>query len=1478
MLTGQDIASLFTTTDELEKRKKKKGLTSTEPTLTLPSGYTLETMQPMRGIKDLEKTETPIGLEKGEKYEYGGELKEELGAEKRGFLPRQAEVATQKAKEIDIQLSKVAKAMESRLKMLAVESDALVKGYTIDPNTGQKIVLSENDMQQIAEDLIPEITKWNLYSHTLPIATRGLGNYWIPKIKARLGKFMHKHPTFETGREKLLREAFPEKYMKKGTTTKMPADIGLRRTKIYDNTLRELVGTEKIVRGEVPTWAKYGAERWSKFMDHYLGKLDFKVGEYRFLQSQAPEIIKNISKLSKEFDVAWKIFENGVSKSLSAMTKAGIPVTGETLLTAISQTTSFVAGITSTPKYDITPTGKLTESLKPSEYITPTEKPGGEPDVPTFLKRDVTKKPIDVKKKLFPSDIAEKVSQVKRAPLPTDVPTEREVYEVKQIQELSNAGYSPQQIDALLGTRLSEGMTPSKGLYPEEQRVPLPKDIEPVAPKTVSSLFEKSLISTEATGEVAESIEPTAPEEIGRPPETMGGLPYESLKPEDLPQKIYSLYGQARAKGVELSKIMEERTILKLIEKGETQIARERFEAGKKQGIVEQRIKFEDYVKRLRERKILRGRVEKARKQIFKVDLKHMEKKFADPIKTIQSQLDPSKPRTGTLYSLQQTANYLRNMAKEGHEHTVPESRLKEIERLSKTPIQDLTVEEVENIARIVQHYVHLQNLKNTLKVGIKRLQFNKVKDEVLQNLQKSVKKDVGDPAVIDMGVKEVHAGKLKQLWSTDVDNLELLCDRLDGTIGTETTSETKHGIIQQSIFEPLNQGVKDQLSYEWDAYDWIANEFEKAGIDNRSLHNLSRAIGGKTAKTHTVEITEGRKITNITGAERIGLIMHSFNKNNLRHLIQGGFSPEWNRFKKYTINLEDLKMIINSATPQEKAIVKIFLKFMNQVAQPKLNQKSIEIDGFERFLEENYWTIRVNSLDRKIENKEFLSRPLAEQVLTIEGMGIFKPRLGTSEAIILEDAFTTFFKHVKRTSAYYGLASPLRDVKKLVYDKNFRNTLQGTRGYAYWKAIENAVADIEGRSHDTTNVEKLTTYLINQLDLAILGLNLGVMFKQPVSYVVALTELDTRDWFKGVLTKRNKGEVMQHSIELRDRFEGGKVSRELGELGQVGSVRKFFTGQSPHSHKFVGGMRAFDTQTICTIWNAVKAETSRLYPALQKESKVYWDHVAKRAEEVVRITQLSFEMKERGRIARSPNVFLRLLTKYSSQRVKNYMMLKRSWIKYKNSPRGAKDKAKLFKNMMLITVVSSALIEGVNQARGRLLGKKPKTLAETAVSTIGNTLSYAYFLGTGFDAIISEMKRGVYRGYGISDPVRSYFMDWVHLFGRFEDVIGQALADEEYKKKPEKPLTILGKKIYHGEKKFIYTAGKATDLLIKQLLFLKGIPYATLKHYFEATKGFVTGEEKYLHPEKYYTPKKPEKPKKKGNLTGRDVSDLFGD
>ena len=1046
----------------------------------------------------------------------------------------------------------------------------------------------------------------------------------------------------------------------------------------------------------------------------------------------------------------------------------------------------------------------MAKMLKPKEVEVPIRiekpevKPVGEEEVERIITLEFEKIKDEGEKQLFrdvrnlgglkvPRGLEEEMSDIPIDILRTGGFTPDEI-----ISELNGKGYNFESGSDLIDAIREIRTMPSR--Y-KVAKTPLEKNI-----KIINSYRERMPKKVKDTlGERIKTIEGIA--------EKYKGI----IKPAGLVEKVTKVYAKIEEvkEKVKIGRIIQEKTILNMITNGQEMAARNAFARGQKDGIFGAKEKFKQAVQKAKDRKILRQSLSKMISDLKRIDLSKLRPEYKQEIGDIINNIDFVARRPTTLLKLSKIREFLI----ENPENVMPDSVMGKLELLDKTRVQDLTIGDIVTITNAVEHLVKLNQLKNKIIFGKQYREAKEIIDQARNNIRRRNIQRREDPTIIDSGIQEPQIGIIKQIFTVNSYNPELITEILD--------RET-HGIIKKVLYGGIDEGVTEQLKYQQEVEDMFKKDLEGINIEKWSKSFQQK---DKDVSFQTIKITGNRSIR-LTKAERIAFYLHSKNKKNLNHILNGGFRFESNIAKKYRIEEEDLDLIIKSMTPREKKVAEVIHRYFNTWQKGKINERWVELNGFEKAVEPDYYPIRTSELDRK---RDALKLQKNFTQATLEGMGIFKERTNAKNALIIEDVFKTVYSNLKKTSAYYGLAKPLRNAKMILQDGKFEEEVIRNYGKPYYNDLSKYIEVIENDSHNIENVEKLTTDLINKLDIAILGLNPFVVFKQPVSYLAAASEIDMKYLKRALPTKVDYKEIKKWSPQLRERLEG-KITRELGELGQVGAVRKFFTGKSPSIQVVMKGISKFDYGTIGRIWNAVKSEVRNTHPTLKGDD--YMRQVAKRAEEVIRLTQPTWHTKDRSDIGRSQNVFIRLLTKYTSQRNKNYNILRRAVLRYDISKHTNKDKSKLFSIFFTILVVSSLMIEAINEMRRKLYGSESRSIFEVAIATIGNSLSYVYFVGDAFSSLASKVQRGTYGGWDTGNIVSSFIDEAIDGMADGVRAIEQVISGERYK---------TGEK--RGQEKWKTSALNSLEGIGYTIARLRGLPAPTV---LKILKGIwkMTGEQ----------------------------------
>ena len=278
-----------------------------------------------------------------------------------------------------------------------------------------------------------------------------------------------------------------------------------------------------------------------------------------------------------------------------------------------------------------------------------------------------------------------------------------------------------------------------------------------------------------------------------------------------------------------------------------------------------------------------------------------------------------------------------------------------------------------------------------------------------------------------------------------------------------------------------------------------------------------------------------------------------------------------------------------------------------------------------------------------------------------------------------------------------------------------------------------------------------------------------------------------------------------------------------------------------------MAGISQFDSMVITRGINIIRAETKDLHPELK--GKAFDQAVIERLEYVVRNTQPTFHLKDRSGIGRNRSVFTRLLTKYSSQRNKNFMMLGKAQQRYNftklaldlahkeniksDKPGDAskiineykkaskKNREQYARSVLTIMLLSTLLLHLIDESRRRIYGSKRKgnyfinLIADIIEANFGNI----YVVGNFIRSLRSKLQSGKFFGYDVSDVLASTTNTGIDAMVDLFNGMSQLITQEEYEAGDRK-----------GELKWSRTLLKGVDESVSTILKFKGIPYDTAK------------------------------------------------
>ena len=298
--------------------------------------------------------------------------------------------------------------------------------------------------------------------------------------------------------------------------------------------------------------------------------------------------------------------------------------------------------------------------------------------------------------------------------------------------------------------------------------------------------------------------------------------------------------------------------------------------------------------------------------------------------------------------------------------------------------------------------------------------------------------------------------------------------------------------------------------------------DFTRKELKGVNVNKLEKEV-------HTV--TLGGQEVKLTTAQLMELYVLMKRKQAADHILVGGILPdeidakgmfrESNSKPIRNISMPEISAALSILTDEQKKIAETLQKFVSTTLSEYGNQASMQVYGYEKFNEENYWTIRTNK-------QEIASDPGKDNaVTTISNKGFTigtKPHANTS--LNIGSIFDTFASHASEMATYaawLGTSEDINRIRNFVFwedgartgtVKEILETIHGKQGPEY---LQKLLTDISIGVKGTDNMNPFDK-LTGSYKAASVGANLRVIIQQPTAIIRALDMINPVYLVKGAI------------------------------------------------------------------------------------------------------------------------------------------------------------------------------------------------------------------------------------------------------------------------------------------------------------------------------------------------------------------------
>ena len=480
--------------------------------------------------------------------------------------------------------------------------------------------------------------------------------------------------------------------------------------------------------------------------------------------------------------------------------------------------------------------------------------------------------------------------------------------------------------------------------------------------------------------------------------------------------------------------------------------------------------------------------------------------------------------------------------------------------------------------------------------------------------------------------------------------------------------------------WKELNEGQRKMLKIQQDGEAILADVME-----DENVVKLMKTFDKKQGMVDTGLVYEDGKKVQVTKGMRMALVMHGMNKDNLRHMVYGGVTmPNMELYLKGDkkgaydktklakgVTAAKIQAMEDAMSPEEKKVLQAFKKLFHEYTGSVINETSMELYGFKKANEKNYYPI---SVDKNYVTTDITSLKMDK---TLEGAGFLKERVQSVKPLVMESIIDTAQRSLKMTSEFGGLAIPIRNFNKvyngatwkvtdadsadvsaksvMVQDDTVHKAMQDVWGRMATKYIDNLLADLQNaRAGESTVFDMLRGNFAG----AVLTGNWSVIMKQAASYPTAVATLGWEPVMKALARGGKHGlPISSADRELIAKYtpllwyrNKGNSTQEMADIDTLNSL----TNRMPVVREVNNMIQKVDVATVGRLWYASQYYVDANYMALKKGTDAYYRQVAEVFNRCVEDTQPNYTVMQRPDYLRDPSKIKKVMFMFMTQRMQN--------------------------------------------------------------------------------------------------------------------------------------------------------------------------------------------------------------------------------
>lgn len=485
--------------------------------------------------------------------------------------------------------------------------------------------------------------------------------------------------------------------------------------------------------------------------------------------------------------------------------------------------------------------------------------------------------------------------------------------------------------------------------------------------------------------------------------------------------------------------------------------------------------------------------------------------------------------------------------------------------------------------------------------------------------------------------------------------------EKVMSTFDREFRFSTADAFTFSKMLGKAGESVMQEL---WEGYEkFIKNtdaikQWTEEHIDPKKVKKWRKDV-------REITLASGETIT-ITVPQIMELYALAKRKHAQGHIYGGGIvvkrilSEQDKREQSHRLITSDVATICSVLNKEQLAVADTMQKYLTEDMAALGNEVTMKRYLFKQYVSNHYWPIQVHK-DAKPAKDSTINQ---FSLHAVGNPGFSKPtKDGASNAIDINDIFTSFSKHCGQMAMLNGMSVPLSDALKWYNYTNGKTSLKGAMKNALSKHANDwfikFLADLNNQQEKGSKDTKAMEWLIRQSKAAAIWGNMRVVLQQFSAYARAWDVLDMKYLLRVSnlkLLSGSKKALKYCPVAMWKNW--GFFTTDIGNsleniilpidsvYDKVKSAGFFLAGKA-------------DKWTWGALWNACEKQVRKENPDIKVGSEEFNKLTAKVLTKVVNDTQVVDSPFHRSQIRRNTNTYAKLVSSFMDEPIKSFNMLR---------------------------------------------------------------------------------------------------------------------------------------------------------------------------------------------------------------------------